>query len=347
MLWFLFGVMCFGAVIFTIWPFLRSNSRNFALVGGSVLFVVVVSAGLYAQIGSPGMPSVAAGQPTDEMDEVIAALAARLEREPDDINGWRMLGRSYMTMGNHDGAVAAYERIVELEDAQNAQSLVDLGEAMLAQSGQTMTPKILSLFENALALEPNNPGALFWSGLGAANRGDTKLAAERWERLLGTNPPAEIRDIIAQRIAEWRGEAPPVAAMPATAAEPASAEPPPATEPGPDAIVAATIALSAEAAASLPAEAVVFVIARDPAAPVPPIAVARRQLSELPTVVELGDRQSMVAGRELSGFPEFEIIARVSVSGTPASRPGDWFASTIVRPAENAAISMSIDTQVQ
>jgi cytochrome c-type biogenesis protein CcmH len=342
MLWFLFGVMCFGAVIFTIWPFLRSNSRNFVAVGSAVVFVVVLSAGLYTQIGSPGTPSVGAGQPAAEMDETIAALAARLEREPEDINGWRMLGRSYMAMGNHAGAVAAFERVVELEDAQNAQGLVDLGEAMLAQSGQVMTPKTLSLFENALALEPNNPAALFWSGLGAANRGDTKLAIDRWERLLGTNPPPEIRDIIAQRIAEWKGETPPVTAAPA-----AVSTPPPAAEPGPGAVVSATIALSAAAAASLPAEAVVFVIARDPAAPVPPIAVARRQLSELPAVVELGDRESMVPGRELSGFPEFELIARVSLSGTPASRPGDWFGSAIVRPSENGAISLAIDTQVQ
>ena len=133
-----------------------------------------------------------------------------------------------------------------------------------------------------------------------------------------------------------------------TAMPPATtAAPPPATEPGPGAIVSATIALSADAAASLPAEAVVFVIARDPAAPVPPIAVTRRRLSDLPAAVELGDRESMVAGRELSGFPEFELIARVSLSGTPASQPGDWFGSAIVRPSENAAISLSIDTQVQ
>lgn len=349
MLWFLFGVMCFGAVIFTIWPFLRSNSRNFVAVSATVAVIVGLSAVLYTQIGSPGMPSVGAGQPVAEMDDAVAALAERLEREPEDVNGWRMLGRSYMTMGNYTAAVAAFERVVELESAQNAQGLVDLGEAMLAQSGQAMNPKTVSLFENALALEPNNPAALFWSGLGAANRGDVELAAERWERLLGTNPPAEIRDIIAQRIAEWRGEEPPVAASPSPspAAAPSTTAMPPAPEPGPDAIVSASIALSADAAASLPAEATVFVIARDPAAPVPPIAVARRRLSELPAVVELGDRESMVPGRELSGFPEFELIARVSLSGTPASQPGDWFGSAIVRPTENGAIALSIDTLVQ
>ena len=345
MLWFLYSAMCFAAVVFAVWPFLRSNSQNYLVVGASVLFVVISSIGLYSSIGSPAVPSAGPGASDDNMDEAIAGLAARLEREPDDVNGWRMLGRSYMTMGNYSAAVDAFERVVELETTQNAQGLIDLGEAMLAESGQAMTPRITSLFENALALEPNNPAALFWAGLGAINRGDRELAAERWERLLGTNPPAEIRDIIAQRVAEWRGAAPPVAAAPAMGANPHAQAAEPAASGS--AIVSASIAVSSEAAASLPAEAVVFVIARDPAQPVPPIAVTRRLLSELPAVVELGDGESMVPGRELSGFPEFELVARVSLTGTPASQPGDWFGTTIVRPAEEDSISLAIDTQVE
>ena len=80
---------------------------------------------------------------------------------------------------------------------------------------------------------------------------------------------------------------------------------------------------------------------------VPPIAVTRRRLSELPAVVELGDGESMIPGRELSNFAEFELVARVSLSGTPASQPGDWFGSAIVRPAENDAIALSINTEIQ
>ena len=333
MLWFLFSAMCLAAVVFAIWPFLRSNSRNYLLVGTAVVFVVGSSVGLYTSIGSPSLPSAGPGAEPQNMEDAIAALAARLEHEPDDVNGWRMLGRSYMTVGRFAEAVTAFERVIELESGETAQGLVDLGEAMLAASGQSMSPAIVSLFENALAIEPNNPAALFWSGLGAVNRGDRELAAERWERLLGTNPPPEIRDIIAQRVAEWRGEPPPAATGP--------------HDEGSAAIVSASIAVSSEAAASLPAEAVVFVIARDPAQPSPPIAVARRQLSELPAVVQLGDRESMVPGRELSAFAEFELVARVSLSGTPASQPGDWFGSAIVRPAENDAVSLAIDTKVE
>jgi len=337
MLWLALGIMSLAAAIFAIWPFLKDNSRNFGVVAVAILVVVGSSAALYSRIGSPGLRTHSGGQQSD-MTEVVEALAARLADAPDDLDGWRMLGRSYMTLGNYAGAVTAYEHVVDLESGQNAQGLVELGEALLAGSAQTMSPRVSSLFENALALEPNNPAALFWGGIGAVNRGDRELAADRWERLLGTNPPAEIRDALAQRIAEWRGERPP-----AVAATPAPAE----TSGAEAAIVSADIALSDAARQALPPDATVFVIARDPAQPSPPIAVTRRRLAELPATVRLSDRESMVPGRELSGFAEFELVARVSLSGQPVSQPGDWFGSVIVRPAESGAIRLSIDTPVQ
>ena len=346
MLWLMLGVMSFAGVVFAVWPFLRQNSRNFAAVAGAVLFVVASSAGLYAKLGSPGLENERLthdGGSGADMIEVVESLARRLEENPDDIGGWRMLGRSYMSLNNYPKAITAFERVVDLENGRSAQGLVELGEAVVAaEGGQNMSPRALSLFENALAVEPNNQAALFWGGLGAVNRGDPELAADRWERLLGTNPPAEIRDVIAQRIAEWRGEAPPAVASTEQAA------PAPEAAPAVDgAIVSASIALSEAAKNALPPNAIVFVIARDPAQPSPPIAVTRRTLADLPAVVQLSDRESMVAGRELSAFEEFELIARVSLSGQPVSQPGDWFGSVIVKPAENGSISLSIDTPVE
>jgi cytochrome c-type biogenesis protein CcmH len=340
--------MSFAGVVFAVWPFLRTNSRKFGIAGGAVLFVVASSAGLYAVLGSPGLHDerlTHGGGPGADMTAVVEGLAKRLEQNPEDVGGWRMLGRSYLQLNDYPKAISAFERVVELENGQKAQGLVELGEAILASDGgQTMSPHVMSLFENALAVEPNSQAALFWSGLGAVNRGDTDTAADRWERLLGTNPPAEIRGVIEQRVAEWRGEVPPAEA----AGQPAAAQAAPeasAMEDG--AIVSASIAVSNAAQSALPPDATVFVIARDPAQPSPPIAVTRRRLAELPAVVQLSDRESMVPGRELSGFDEFELVARVSVSGQPVSQPGDWFGSVIVKPAESGSISLSIDTPVE
>lgn len=329
-LWISLVIMCLLATLFVAWPLYRRHKRLSPLNGGAVVAIVAVSAGLYALQGSPELESGSAAA-VPNVDEMVAALAARLESEPDDVVGWTMLGRSYMTLNNFSGAVDAYERAVALESAENAQTLVGLGEAILARDNGRIEGRTSALFESALALEPNNATALFYGGIGALNRGNNALAADRWEILLGLNPPPEIQQVLVQRIAEWRGE------------------PPPAQQPSvesPGAVVTADVSVSAAAAASLPSDATVFIIARDPAQPSPPIAVTRRRLSELPDAVALGDGDSMIPGRSLSGFPEFELIARVSLSGQPIEQSGDWFGAQIVKPAESDAVKLSIERQV-
>jgi len=329
-LWIAIAVMCLIATLFVAWPIYRRQQRLSLLIGGSVLAIVAWSVGMYAYQGSPDVPTGASGQ--SDVEDMVASLAKRLENNPDDLDGWKMLARSYSTLGDYNAAVLAFERVVELEQSQNAQSLVDLGAAMMARDNAPIEGRTSALFESALAIEPNNPSALFYAGIAALNRGNTDLAADRWEILLGLNPPAEIRSLLEQRIAEWRGE--PLPAMQTPAVE------------RPGSVVTAEVLVSEVAAQSLPAEATVFIIARDPEQPSPPIAVTRRMLSELPGVVELGDGDSMIPGRTLSAFAEFEIVARVSLSGQPIAQSGDWYALALVRPAETDRITLSIEHQV-
>ncbi len=355
--WILACALCLVALAFATWPILSSAKRLTPMLAGIVVFTVAMSAGLYNHVGSPNVPSGRGGDSLEDMAQVMAALEARLADNPDDIKGWQMLARSNMSLQRFGEAVTAYERVMQLEDGRNAQTMVDLALAILSRDDTPIEGRPAALIDSALAMDPNNPAALFYSGIAAANNGDTDLAAERWEILLGLNPPPEIRTVLAQRIAEWRGE--PVAAIDPDAALPADHPPiePPGgqaaqaatTEPpeaDPNAVVTARVALSQGAIESIGVDANVFVIARDPAQPSPPIAVSRIRVSELPAVVSLGDTQSMVAGRDLSGFEEFELLARVSLSGSPAASSGDWFGSLIVRPSDSNSVFLSIDQQV-
>jgi cytochrome c-type biogenesis protein CcmH len=343
-LWISLTVMGILAVMFVAYPLYRKN-QNFTLMIALVVLVISgLSVGLYGVIGSPELPSDTGDSTSADMDEMISSLVKRLESEPNDLNGWKMLGRTYMTLGDYANAITAFEKAVALESSQNAQTLVELGSAILSSDGPNngVSGRSAALFESALALEPNNPQALFYGGIGAINRGDQELAASRWEKLLGLNPPIEIRDVLRQRVAEWRGQT--VPGMPGQPDEPAPQVAPIEQE---GTVVRLAISLSESIDASLPGNSTVYIIARDPAQPSPPIAVVRRSLSELPVVIDLSDANSMVPGRSLSGFPEFEIVARISLSGQPSQQAGDWFASTLVRPAENNQLSLSIDTLVR
>lgn len=351
--WIILVVLCLVALGFGVWPLYRESNRLTPALAAVIVLVVALSAGLYNHVGSPDLPSVGAqsGELPD-MDAVLVSLRERLESNPDDINGWNMLARSQMTLQQFDDAVISYERVMELEDGENAQTLVDLALAILSRDGSAIEGRTAALLESALALDPNNPAALFYAGVASANRGDTELAATRWEILLGLNPPAEIRSILEQRVAEWRGlemeagQSPVADSRPADQPEVDQAVSEEAPTADPDAVVTARVSLSESALAAISVDANVFIIARDPNQPSPPIAVSRLRLSELPLDVSLGDAQSMVEGRALSGFEEFELLARVSLSGSPAATSGDWFGSLIVRPADKRSVSLAIDQQV-
>jgi len=327
--WMVLVVLCLIALAFVVLPLYKSAGRLTPLIATIIVLAGGSAAALYSEIGRPGVPSGAGSTPGT--DEVVVSLAERLEDNPGDVDGWVLLGRSYQSMRQYDDAIAAFEKAIELEQGRNAQTLISLAIALTESQGGELPERASSLFENALALEPNNSNALFYAGSAAARRGDTALAADRWEQLAEQGAPPEIRETLQRQINEWRGLAPP-AAIPQPAAT--------------DSIVSLNLSLSEEAAAAMPANARVFVIARDPMQPSPPIAVTPHQLAELPLRVDLDDSNAMVAGRPLSGFAEFEVVARVSLSGSPAAKSGDWSGSLIVSANSGQTVDLVIDQKI-
>jgi cytochrome c-type biogenesis protein CcmH len=321
-LWIALGLLSLAAIGFLAWPLFRGEKRLTTLLAGVIVFAVALSAGLYQYLGSPGVPSGAGSMP--DVSEMVTSLAKRLEENPGDIDGWKMLGRSYQTLNDFDNAVSAYEHAVELEQGANAQTLVALAIVVMGQQGGELSDRSGSLFENALALEPSNPNALFYAGLAAARRGSTDLAADRWEMLLGLEAPPEIHELLQNKVNEWRG-------VPAQPAEQLSAA------------VSVNLSVSANVPNAISPDATVFIIARDPSQPSPPIAVTRRRLSELPVQVDLSDRDAMIPGRPLSAFSTIEIVTRISLSGTPAAQSGDWFNSIVIDRSNEQVIDLIID----
>lgn len=326
MFWAAIGFMLVTALLAVLWPLYRHEQTISVRAIGIGVVIVAVSALTYVQVGQPDARFAAAAP--NSVEDMVASLAERLAANPEDAEGWKMLGRSYLVMRRFSDAVESFERAVALENSANGQTLADLGEAVFMNDNAALQGRAAELFESALALVPGNPKALFFSGLAAGNRGDTDLAAERWEALLATSPPPEIENILRTRIAEWRGELPQVAAV------------------APESDLSIALNVAAGDVGAIAPETTVFIIARDPAQPAPPIAVARRQFGELPTSVSLSDADAMLPGRPLSGFERIEIIARVSASGQPLAQTGDWFGATIVNIADGLEASITIDQQV-
>ncbi len=330
MLWITFGIMLLAAALVVAWPLYREERRLTGRSAIAIVSVLALSAGIYSEIGRPDA-SVVVGE-ENSVDEMVESLARRLETDMDDVKGWKMLARSYAQLKRYAEATSAYQHVAELENYTDGQTLVDFGEAMMMNDGSALQGQAGELFENALAIAPGNPKALFYGGIAAVDRGEPLVAADRWETLLATSPPPDIEGILRQRIAEWRGIETSVA-LPI--ADPAT-------------VVELTISVQMDDAASraISPDATVFVIARDPAQPAPPVAVVRRRASELPFDVILNDANAMIPGRVLSNFSNLELIVRASASGQPIAQSGDWFGSQIVDTRTTRSLDIIISRQV-
>lgn len=349
MFWLITGVMLATAVLIVAVPLYRAEKRLSVTSIAAIVLVTSVAGIVYSQIGTPGAQSVQAeAQHMASLEDVTAALAARLENNPDDLEGWKMLGRSYLQLGNFPQAIAALQKAVDMESAQDGQTLVDLGEATLMNDDTTLDGRAGQLFENAVALAPDNPKALFYAGLAAVERGDNALGAKRWEALLATSPPENVRQILQQRIAELRGEVPAAQQPVMAAAPPAAVEPEEAsTSSAPaDGVVNLAISLGESASAAGLPDATVFVIVRVPDQPGPPVAAIRRRVSELPATVAIFDTDAMIAGRPPSAFESVEVVARVSLTGQPGEQPGDWYGRRIIDTGSGEIVPIVIDEQV-
>ena len=173
-----------------------------ALVMLAIVTVPAGSAALYWQLGAPALPDrpLASREmertPTEVPAEVLAMVAnleARLAAEPDNFQGWLMLGRSKLTLNRADGAIEAYRQALDLAPArtpQEIEAITGLADALLERAMGVVTPEVRQLMFRLAELAPDDPRPLYFAGLADAQAGDYNTALERW-RVLLENTPAD------------------------------------------------------------------------------------------------------------------------------------------------------------
>lgn len=200
-------------LMFALVPLVRVLSRPAgALAGppqrltGAVLVVALplATAGLYALTGTPAAlapprPAALADAARDTASDsaaitperiqaMVARLAARLQDRPDDADGWRMLARSYETLGRYGDAVAAYRSLQRLTPDDNAM-LLDYAVTLAMSQGRTLSGAPAALIAQVLQRDPRNPQALALAGSEAYERRDAAAAVRHWQAVLDQVPP--------------------------------------------------------------------------------------------------------------------------------------------------------------
>jgi cytochrome c-type biogenesis protein CcmH len=179
--------------------------------------IPVLAIVLYLQIGNPGLkpqgrpepppesPSAESSQPDSQMTQPniqanVAALAKRLEQNPNDVQGWTMLGRSYTSMEKYQEASDAYARATGLK-ADDADLWADYAFTLAMANGGHLQGKPQELIKKALQLDPDNAKGLELAGSAAFEAKNYKQAIDYWQRLLAKTPAgSELAQTIAQRI---------------------------------------------------------------------------------------------------------------------------------------------------
>ncbi|MEW6163786.1 MAG: c-type cytochrome biogenesis protein CcmI [Pseudomonadota bacterium] len=164
----------------------------------------VVAALLYLALGNPAAlnpPPPEQRFSAEDIERMVAGLAARMEKEPDNLQGWAMLARSYKAMGRIPDAVRAYERAGKLVD-ENADLLLDYADTLAASVGG-FDAKVRALIDKALKLDPAHPQGLWLRGTAAYDAKDYARALADWEKLLALLPPdSEDAGVLKANIAE-------------------------------------------------------------------------------------------------------------------------------------------------
>ena len=326
-------------------PAKRSKTAAIAIA----LAVPIVSALLYLGLGNPqGLDprreSAAQGgshQLTQEQIASMAArLAARLESNPGDGEGWIMLARTYGALGRFAEAAGAYAK-AEAMFPQDAQLLADYADSLAMAQGQNLQGKPEELVRRALQADGDNLKALALAGTVEFEKRDFAKATHFWRRMLALLPPdSEMVDSVRASIKEAQDKlgGAPQTSTPVAQEKQGSATKAPAAE-AKAARVSGTIKLAPALAARAGPDDIVFVLARPAQGSRMPLAAVRVKVKDLPLAFSFDDSMAMSPDAKLSNFSEVVVAARVSKTGNVVPQGGDLEGvSKPVRPGASGIV---------
>lgn len=310
------------------------TQRHRAAALALALFLPLATALGYWQFGNPDALrqaealKAAAKVTPEQMRELTEQLWERMHAQPDDPQGWMLLGRSLAVFGDHARSAIAYSRATQLAPG-NADLLADYADALSMSRGGTLDGEPYALVKRALDLEPENLKALTLAGSAAFQRGEHADAIGYWTRLQALVPPdSELARSVADGLAELRKRA----AAPGAASAPRQLQ-----------AISGEVRLDPALASRVRPEDAVFVLARPAGGAGMPLAVVRTTVRELPYRFTLDDSMAMAPGAKLSGHAKIVVSARVSRSGNAAPQKGDieGVADAVAPGTRNLAVVLS------
>lgn len=291
----------------------------------------------------PAVDSVLRGQMPSDADsqkytqaDFIRVLQDRLQKNPENPEGWFMLGMSYVQLDMGEPALTAFEHAWRQNPDEPRYELAYAQTRLFSNEGQ-LDPFSRQLLESVLEKNPGHEGAMVLLGFGAYRSGDYVLAVSTLEKLeaqraarQASGGPAVMQQI-GQTLASARDKLRTSATAPTVSQKVAP--------------IRVRVQVDRKLAGKFQPGDTVYVFARALNGPPMPVAVVRRSAAELPFSVELDDSQSPMPTHKLSAVPEVAVTARISRHGSPEAQPGDLEAIAV--PVRQGGAAQSVDLLIQ
>ncbi|MDD4881356.1 MAG: c-type cytochrome biogenesis protein CcmI [Gallionellaceae bacterium] len=324
-------------------------SRGGRVLGITLAVLLPLAAfGLYYQLGNPdaltagaGNTAVAGANGEHDIMKMIQKVEEKTQAEPDNVEAWFMLAKSYAAVDRWPDAQQAYEKAIALNPA-SAAILTGYAEALAINNNRVLQGKPMELVRKALAIDPTEIKGLELAGISSFQDKNYVQAAGYFERLYKQLPP---ESPYAQDIAKAMAEAKRLAEGGPAQLDNLSA--PPAQAAAQPAAAGSAISGLVDIAPALKAKTkpqdVVYLFARS-AQGGAPVAVIRGNAGNFPLEFELTDAMAMTPENRLSTLKEVTLVARVSKSGDVTAAPGDLEGSLAKVKVGAKGVKLVIDT---
>ena len=290
----------------------------------------------------------------DNFSSVLENLIARLKDNPNDIEGWIMLGRTYAIMERYTEASNTYAKLVELVP-DNPQILSDYADVLAMKNQGSLAGKPTELIHAALRIDPQYPKALALAGTAEFEQKKFAQAAEHWEKLLAVIPAdSQLAKSVKDSIDEAKSLASGNKVIASASQENKapqqisnqSEKPVEAATPSSAIAISGQVTINENLASKASPNDTLFIYARAKTGPKMPLAILRLKASDLPATFTLTDDMAMTPTMKMSSFPEVVIEARISKSGQAVPASGDLQGFSQPVKIGNNNIAIVIDKQI-
>ena len=290
-----------------------------------LIFVPLFSVLIYLSLGEPDALKKAeikqtqqAGIETQDINAAIAGLAQRLQQNPDNAQDWIMLGRSFKYVEQYRLAANSFEKAYALLGDQ-PEIMLQYADSLAMANGGKLAGKSTELIFKALDKDPDNVTGLWLGGMAKAEIGDFSQAILYFRKLETILPPGsdsykQVQKLISTVQAQ-NGGAKKVENTVATKNVESTVS------------IDVQVSLKGELKTRVNSGDTVFVYAKALTGPPMPLAIVRKQVSDLPLSVTLNDAMAMMPAMKLSNFKQVKVMARISKSGTAMQQKGDFIGS--------------------